>query len=362
MRPGRLRLASGRRRLLGWGSAYPGPAISTEDLCRQVCDGLGYGKRRLAMALAQRLGVRSRHLCRDFAQGLELPRPGDRNPELAARALRAAQTRAGLAEDALAYLISHSCTPAQLLPGGSAEIAQRIGHQGAHLELRQACTGFANALQLAFALTAEPGSAPVGIVGVETGSVFFDPASLQTQGEQWVNFLQMGDGAAAVIVGPEDGGQGPLLQAAFFGQCQQAPPAGLRLRMGGSDCPLLQAGALQFEHDYASVAEHGLFLFEQGRQALAQAGWSLAQAAMCVPHQASGSLGPWLAQHWGLPVERVCQHGASVGNLGSASIWAALDRLMSDAALPAGPLLFLGAEATQYSYGGFALERGELGA
>ncbi|MBB4843365.1 3-oxoacyl-[acyl-carrier-protein] synthase-3 [Paucibacter oligotrophus] len=358
MRPGRVRLARGRRRLLGWGSAYPGPAIATEDLCRIVAQRFGQRQDRLARVLAGRLGVQSRHLCRDFAQALEAPRPGDRNPELAARALQAAQRRAGLGADALGYLISHSCTPALLLPGGSAEIARLVGHQGAHLELRQACTGFANALQLAFALTAEPGSAPVGIVGVETGSVFFDPYSLQDQPEQWVNFLQMGDGAAAVIIGPDEaeGGAGPWLQAVFFGQCQQAPAPGLRLRMGGSDCPMLRSGALQFEHDYAAVALHGLYLLEQGRAALAQAGWALERAAWLVPHQAGGAVGPWLARQWALPPERVCGHGAQVGNLGSASIWAALDHLMSDPA-PPGPLLFLGAEATQYSYGGFALER-----
>jgi len=92
-------------------------------------------------------------------------------------ALQRAMHLAQLAPDALGYLISHTVTPAQLLPAGSAEIARKVGHAGAHMELRQACTGFANALQMAFALTAQAGAAPVGIVGVEQDR-FFDSARL----------------------------------------------------------------------------------------------------------------------------------------------------------------------------------------
>ena len=39
------------------------------------------------MALARRLGVASRHICRDFAARFESPRTGSRNPELAADAV-----------------------------------------------------------------------------------------------------------------------------------------------------------------------------------------------------------------------------------------------------------------------------------
>lgn len=358
MTSGRVRLDMGRRRLLGWGSAYPGPAVSTELLCERVQVQFGVNAVAHGRRLGARLGVRQRHLCRDFLLAAEAPRPRDRNPELGARALYQAMQRAGVARDELAYLISHTTTPAQALPAGSAEIARHIGHTGAHMELRQACTGFANALQMAFALTATPGAAPVGIVGVETGSVFFDPRRLHAGSAQWVNFLQMGDGAAAVVIGPDDErSDRPSITAAYFGQCQQTPSPGLRLDAGGSDHSHCAAEVLQFEHDYSAVARQGLALLEFGRAALAQAGHALADAQWVVPHQASGAVAPWLARHWQLPLARVCAHGAQVGNLGSASIWAALDHLLCHTTTgQSGRVLFLGAEATQYSYGGFALE------
>lgn len=361
MRPGRLRWASGRRRLLGWGAAYPGPALDTAALCAKVSAGfdLPPSLLRQGQLLERRLGVAQRHICRDFLRLGEGPRPGARNPELAAEALRVAMARAGGGQALrLSYLISHTATPALWVPGGSAEIAARLGHDGAHLELRQACTGFANALQMAFALTAAPAAEPVALVGVETGSVFFDPNQLHQDPSQWINFLQMGDGAAGIVLGPDDGGPGPWLEAAYFGQMQSAPPAGLSLRVGASDQPACQAEVSSFEHDYKAVAEHGQLLLEWGREALASQGFSVHQAERVVPHQASGVVAPWLAARWGLRPERVCNHAVQVGNLGSASLWAALVHTLDvDLAghWPQAPLLFLGAEATQYSIGGFAL-------
>jgi len=359
MLPGRLALAQGQRTLLGWGSAYPGPAWSTEALCERMESVFGIPTQRFARFLAGRLGVQGRHLCRDFEQAHERPRAGARNPELASLALQRAMTRAQVPADGLAYLISHTTTPAQSLPSGSAEMARMVGHRGAHMELRQACTGFANALQIAFAMTASPGSAPVGIVGVETGSVFFDPHSLRERSAQWVNFLQMGDGAAAVVIGPDQGRvDRPMISAAFFGQAQQAPEPGLRLRVGGSDHAWSDAGSITFEHDFEGVMQEGLTLLSQGRAALAEQGHDLQEAAWVVPHQASGAVAPWLAQQWSLPLGRVCAHGARVGNLGSASIWAALDDVMQQPqAWPGDRAMFLGAEATQYSCGGFVLHR-----
>ncbi len=358
MQGGRIRLETGRRRLLGWGSAYPGPAVTSAALCARMEEVFGLKAIRRGRIIAAKLGVETRHVCRDFEQAHEMPRATARNPELAALAMQHALNRAGLAPNSLSYLISHTATPAMLLPGGSAEIACLIRHTGAHMELRQACTGFANALQVAFAMTQTPGAAPIGIVGVETGSVYFDPQSLHTLPEQWVNLLQMGDGAAAVVIGPDEvGASGPFLTSAFFGQCQHAPETGLCLKAGGSDAASVSAGTLHFEHRYDGIRKHGLALIELGREALRSQNFDVQDAAWVVPHQASGALAPWLARTWQLPVDRVCAHAASVGNLGSASIWAALDHLMSRRDTWQGnTALFLGAEATQYSYGGFALE------
>lgn len=358
-------VASGRRRLLGTGIALPGPAINSGELCELISQRFGIKTARHGNILAPRLGVHTRHLCRDFFQAQEAPRAGARNPELAALAVKQALEDAGLQPQNLSYLISHTATPSTLLPAGSAEISRLLRFSGPHAELRQACTGFANALQFAFALTATPDAAPVAIVGVETGSVYFDPACLQTDTSQWINFLQMGDGAAAVIIGPDRPEESDVqrndlahwISAAYFGQLQTPPSSGLTLRSGGSDCTTPPNGTLLFEHDFNGVAEHGALLLEAGKTLMEQAGYDLATANFIVPHQASGAVAPWLAERWNYPVEKISNHAQRVGNLGSASIWAALhDYRRSSHVGLSGLALFLGAEATQYSFGGFALE------
>ena len=350
----RARVAPGRVRLLGVGLALPGEPVATRTLCALLEARFGVPAQRVGRRLAARLQVDTRHLCRGFDRAIEAPRPGQRNPELAAAALGMALVDARVHADDLDYLLTHTATPARALPAGSAEVAARVGARCAHAEFRQACTGFANALQFAFALLREPGARPVAIVGSETGSVFFDPHRLATDPAQWINLLQMGDGAAAVVLGPDDGSPGPMLTSAFFGQMPDPPAAGLALAAGGSDHP--GEDGTTFTHDFEAVARHGVALYEAGRDTLRAQGHELGSAARLVPHQASGAVAAWFGAHFGVAPQRVCDHARRVGNLGSASIWAALTEVLP--ALAAGErALFLGAEATQYSFGGFVLTR-----
>ena len=195
-------LSHGKVAVLGSGSALPGEAIDTDMLIAMMEARFGLTRGRAASAIGNRLAIRQRHICRPFAAACEEPRPGQSNPELCTQAVQAALADAGMAVAGLGYLIGHTTTPAQLLPGNIAMVADGLNYGGPHLELRQACTGFANALMIAFGLVAMSGARPVAIVGSETGSLFFDPARVAADSGQLVNLVQMGDAAAAVIIGP----------------------------------------------------------------------------------------------------------------------------------------------------------------
>ena len=352
----RARVACGTVRLLGTGMALPGEPLTTAALCATIEARFGVSAERHGRRLASALQVDTRHVVRPFAEAIEAPRPGQRNPELAAAALTMALANARVRAGDLEYVLTHTATPSRAVPGGSAEVAALVGARCAHAEFRQACTGFANALQFAFALLREPGCGPVAIVGSETGSVYLDPRRLAADPAQWINLLQMGDGAAAVVLGRDDGDSAaPRIQSAYFGQLPASPPAGLALRAGGSDHVGVD-GSAQFEHDFTAVAREGGALFDAGAATLRAEGHDLSAAAWLIPHQASGAVAAAVAEHFGVPRERVCDHGRRVGNLGSASIWAALHDTLPR--LAAGErCLVLGAEATQYSFGGFALTR-----
>jgi 3-oxoacyl-[acyl-carrier-protein] synthase-3 len=95
--------------VLGTGVALPGEPISSEELLTAVEGRFGLSLHRRGMAIAHKLGIRTRHLCRNMTTRLEAPRKGHRNPELAAIAVQRALDEAGLSVHNLSYLIGLWC-------------------------------------------------------------------------------------------------------------------------------------------------------------------------------------------------------------------------------------------------------------
>ena len=171
----------------GTGVALPGEPISSEELLTTVEGRFGLSLHRRGMAIAHKLGIHIRRLCRNMRTRLEAPRKGHRNPELAAAAVRGALGEAGLAVHDLSYLIGHTATPARLMPPNIGQVAEVLDYGGPFVEFRKACTGFANALVFAQGLLCA-GAGPIAFVGSETGSVFFDPVRAAEDASQLVNY------------------------------------------------------------------------------------------------------------------------------------------------------------------------------
>ena len=333
--------------LLGSGSALPGPPVSSDELVALIEKRFGFGRSREALAIAHRFAIETRHICRPFAARQEAALPGQANADLAARAVQAALDAAGIEANDLGYLIGHTTTPDQQLPPNVANVADRIGYRGPFVELRQACTGFANALMIACGLLARADAAPVAIVGSETGSLFFDPARLDEEAGQVVNMMQMGDGAGAVILGGQKS-SGDALLAGWFGA----------MGLGREPGFMLRTGAGEFDHDFAAVAKHGPALFDAGARAMAGLGHQLDSADWIVPHQVSGRIGRQAAAHFAIPEARFFGNAARIGNTGSAAIWIALAELRAKGLAPGAIVATLGAEATKFMYGGFIYRHG----
>src|SRR5262245_64836414 len=83
-------------KVLGMGTALPGPPVTTAELLERVEKRFGVAVARRGTAFADKLKIATRHICRDFAARHEAPRPGHANPDLAATALRAALDAAHL--------------------------------------------------------------------------------------------------------------------------------------------------------------------------------------------------------------------------------------------------------------------------
>lgn len=333
----------------GAGLALPGEPISSEELLTAVEVRFPLSLHRRGMAIAHKLGIRTRHLCRDMRTRLEAPRKGHRNPELAATAVRGALGEAGLTVHNLSYLIGHTATPARLMPPNIGRVADLLDYDGPFVEFRQACTGFANALVFTQGLL-RVGAGPIAIVGSETGSVFFDPLRAEEDAGQLVNMVQMGDGAAAIILARDDDRAGPRLSHVYYGQMGHGRAPGLAVADGGSDTPSCSVRFPEFRHDFAAIHRSGLELLLHSAAAAERAGSGPADYVL--PHQANGRMDAILAGPLGLAPERIIVTADRLGNTGSAAIWLALAQLRPT--LKTGEtLLAVGAEATDFMFGGF---------
>ena len=117
-------------KVLGMGTALPGRPVTTAELLKLIEDRFDVAVSRRGAALASRLNIVTRHICRDFETRHEAPRPGNSNPDLSAVALRMALEEAQLKIGDLAYLIGHTTSPACLVPPNISLVADRVGFAG----------------------------------------------------------------------------------------------------------------------------------------------------------------------------------------------------------------------------------------
>ncbi len=344
-------IAKGRLKLLGTGSSLPGTAINNDQLLHYLEQSCGSRMARKASIILKHLGIEERFLTRRLDQALSKPEVDA--PELSVRAIKQALQQHQV--DNLCYLISHTSSPHTLLPSSAAWIAERLRLTAPYMELRQACTGFANALQIAQAMmNSNPESKPIIINGTETGSVYFDinPEFIDTH--QLVNYVQMGDGSGAALVGPDDGSDDGIISHCFSGHIGLDKKPGFYLQGGGSQQAWCDKGLPAFIHDPKAVRESGPELFLKSLETINEMGFELDDFDFFIPHQANGYIDRMLGQALDIDPAKIVNDAKLLGNLGSAAIWVSFDRLLKSGKLKKGnKVLIMGAEATKYMYGGF---------
>jgi 3-oxoacyl-[acyl-carrier-protein] synthase-3 len=141
----------------------------------------------------------------------------------------------------------------------------------------------------------------------------------------------------------------------FYGSLADAPPPAISLPRGGSGSPSLDAsGITHFQHNYTAIRESGARLLAAGLEAAESLGIERKHIDWLLPQQVNGRMAEVCARTLGVPAHRVLVEAASLGNVGSAAMWLALDRVRRSGCLRAGDrVLVLGAEASKFMFGGF---------
>ncbi len=252
--------------------------------------------------------------------GIKERRVGGITSQMAIEAGRRAIQDAGLEPADIAVVLLATTTPDALVPATSATVQAGIGVPGGAFDLNAACSGFVHGLVAA-----------AGLVAVGSGRVLLIGADALSRITDWDNrtmAVLVGDGAGAVVVEPAEG-TGDLLSWNF-----------------GADGTLRHL--LWCDHGgYLTMDGKEVFrkavrvVVESAERALADAGFTAADVALLVPHQANLRIIQAACQRLGIPEERTAVVIDRYGNTSSASIPLALDDALRSGRVSTGDLVLL---------------------
>jgi 3-oxoacyl-[acyl-carrier-protein] synthase III len=248
--------------------------------------------------------------------------PGESLSDMATAAAGKALGEAGLAPDEVSLVLVTTMTNLRQAPPLSAEVAYRMGANGAGaLDTGGGCAGFSYTLAVAADAVRAGSARYVVVVGVERMTDIIDPTDRGTA------FL-FGDGAGAVVVGPAaESGIGPVRWGSDGSKSAAiAQPYSWAALKDDPTTPaptLRMAGQEVFRWAVTALAPIAA-------DAVRLAGLTLADVDVFVPHQANMRITDALVRAIGLaPDVVVAREIATAGNTSSASIPLAMEQLLA---------------------------------
>jgi 3-oxoacyl-[acyl-carrier-protein] synthase-3 len=307
--------------VLGLGHFLPEQVVSN----RPIAERLGIDDHWIE----KRTGIRSRRHAM----------PHERLSDLATEAARAAVEDAGIDPAELDAVLVGSTSQDEITPNAAPYVATALGARRANaMDIGAACTAFVTALSVGTSLIESGRAETVLVVGADALSRFTDFDDKRTA-------ALFGDGAGAVVLGnQEGGGVGPFVF--------------------GSDATLAEAIIADRTDQVLRMDGHTTFnaataaLVSSTRDACERAGVSLDDVDLFVYHQANARITKAVAEKLGLPMERVADYIADIGNTSAASIPLALAMAREENRLHAGDTVLVAAVGAGFTWGGTVLEWG----
>jgi len=232
---------------------------------------------------------------------------------------------AGVPAEAVSLVLMATCSMPGPLPGGSPEVAHRLGarHAGAS-DIGAGCAGFTYALSMAADAVRCSSADYVLVIGSEKLTPMVDPDDRATA------FL-FGDGAGAAVVGPTAADGISRVVWAHDGEQHDM------LTIHGSPSRLAMNGRAIYRWATTSLPD-------LARRACEQAGIEPHDLVAFVPHQANLRITESVVKSLGLPASVVVARDVvDSGNTSAASVPIALTRLHEEGTIRQGdPVLLLG--------------------
>ncbi len=319
-------------RISGVGSYLPERRLTNADLAQMVDTSDEW--------IVDRSGIHERRIAAS----------DESSSTMGAEAARRALASAELEPADIDVVIAGTCTPDGMFPATATRIQDALGvTDAAAFDVNAACTGFLVALSTASQFVTAGGARRALVIGTETLSRIIDWTDRTT-------CVLFGDGAGAVVLESVPDGEPGAIESFLLGS--DGSHAGL-LYAHGPASPSPNGDPLQ-----AMIVMDGRSIFRQAvtamssaaQQAISDAGLTVDDIALCVPHQANIRILSATARNVGLPEDRVYINLDRYGNTSSATIPIALAEAAAEGRLSPGDHLLLVAFGGGLSWGAMVVE------
>jgi 3-oxoacyl-[acyl-carrier-protein] synthase-3 len=279
--------------------------------------------------ILRRTGIRSRRRAA----------PDERLSDLATFAARKALGDAGVEPIDVDLVLVATMSQDELTPNTAPLVAHALGAERAGaIDVGAACTGWLSGLALGAAYVETGRAERVLLIGAEVLTRLTDYDDRKTA-------AIFGDGAGAVVLGPDGNGAiGPIRLRADGGLADTivATHEDRKIRMDGHDT---------FQNAVKRLSESTV-------AAVASAGLELDDIDLFVYHQANGRIIRSIGERLDLPTAKVADYIGELGNTSAASIPLTLGLLREDGRLRPGDRVLVAAIGAGFNWGAGVLEWG----
>jgi 3-oxoacyl-[acyl-carrier-protein] synthase-3 len=285
--------------ITGWGTALPEKVLTNDDLSKMMDTSDDW--------IRERTGIHQRHV-------------GGTTASLSVESGRRAIEMAGIDPLSIDALVLSTTTPDRTVPATSARVQHELGLSCGAFDINAACSGFVYGLATAHGLIAM-GANKVLLIGTDTLSRITDWTDRNTA-------ILFADGSGAAVIEAVEG-QGEMLA--------------WDIAADGSLEPLLYAEIGGFLHmDGKEVFRRAVrIMVDSAQKSLANAGLTIEDIALIVPHQANTRIIKAACERLGAPLEKTAIVLHRTGNTSSASIPLALFDAVDAGRLQRGDLVMM---------------------
>lgn len=325
-----MRSSHSRSVILGTGSELPSRVITNAALERLVDTSDEW--------ITTRTGIKERRVLEE----------GKGNADMAHRAAVRALHDAGVEAKDLDAIIMGTVTPDYPFPSSACVLENMLGARKCFsFDVSAACSGFLTALAVADSMIRTGMIRHALVLGSDTLSRLLNWKDRGT-------CILFGDGAGAVVVGAAHDDHRGILSTKL--RTDGSYVKTLYVPAGGSLKPATAETVKKNEH---TITMNGKEVFkiavrsmeEISREALEEAGVTIDQVSLVIPHQANLRIISALAERLKVPMSKVMVNLDRYGNTSAASVPVALDEARREGRIRHGDIVLLNAFGAGFAWG-----------